>query len=131
MTEALELDRAPVVVVSAMGRSGAPYATDTLLGLVGELPSDDRERDLLASVGEVISAVVVAHELRGAGIEARAFTGAEAGIATDGAARRLGDSRDPHRPACRRDRCRHRAGRLRLPGHERDGRAHDARPRRQ
>lgn len=84
VTEALELDRAPVVVVSAMGRSGAPYATDTLLGLLGELPTDERERDLLASVGEVISAVVVAHELRGAGIDAVAYTGAEAGIATDG-----------------------------------------------
>lgn len=84
VTEALELERAPVVVVSAMGRKGAPYATDTLLGLLGDLPTDERERDLLASVGEVISAVVVAHELRGAGIEARAFTGAEAGISTDG-----------------------------------------------
>ena len=84
VTAALELGRAPVVVVSAMGRSGAPYATDTLLSLVAELPTDSRERDLLASVGEVISAVVVAHELRGAGIAATAFTGAEAGIATDG-----------------------------------------------
>jgi len=85
VTEALELDRAPVIVVSAMGRSGAPYATDTLLGLVGELPADPRERDLLASTGELISAVVVAHELRAAGIDASAFTGAEAGIVTDGA----------------------------------------------
>lgn len=84
VTEALELDRAPVVVVSAMGRAGAPYATDTLLSLVEDLPSDPRERDLLASVGELISAVVVAHELRGCGVEAHAFTGAEAGIATDG-----------------------------------------------
>ncbi|HSK46662.1 MAG TPA: aspartate kinase [Coriobacteriia bacterium] len=84
VTEALELDRAPVVVVSAMGRQGAPYATDTLLGLVEGLPSDDRERDLLSSVGEIVSAVVVAHELRAAGIDARAFTGPEAGISTDG-----------------------------------------------
>lgn len=85
VTEALELDRAPVIVVSAMGRAGAPYATDTLLGLVGELPADPRERDLLASTGELISAVVVAHELRAAGVDALAFTGAEAGIVTDGA----------------------------------------------
>jgi aspartate kinase len=81
---ALELDMAPVLVVSAMGRAGAPYATDTLLSLVDQLPTDDRERDLLASVGEVVSAVVVAHELRAAGIAAAAFTGAEAGILTDG-----------------------------------------------
>lgn len=84
VTATLELGKSPVVVVSAMGRSGAPYATDTLLALVAELPADERERDLLASVGEVVSAVVVAHELRAAGIDAAAFTGAEAGIATDG-----------------------------------------------
>ncbi|MDO9556960.1 MAG: aspartate kinase [Coriobacteriia bacterium] len=84
VTEAIELDTAPVVVVSAMGRTGAPYATDTLLSLVEGMPPDERERDLLASTGEVISAVVVAHELRAAGIQGRAFTGAEAGIGTDG-----------------------------------------------
>jgi aspartate kinase len=82
--EALDGHHAPVVVVSAMGRAGAPYATDTLLSLVGDLPGDTRERDLLASVGEVVSAVVVAHELRGAGIDASALTGGEAGILTDG-----------------------------------------------
>lgn len=74
---------APVVVVSAMGRRGAPYATDTLLGLVGDHPGDAAEADLLASVGEVISAVVIASELRAAGIEARAFSGPDAGILTD------------------------------------------------
>lgn len=84
VSAALGQGAAPVVVVSAMGRDGAPYATDSLLSLVSDLPSDDRERDLLASVGEVISAVVVAHELRAAGIAARAYTGAEAGIVTDG-----------------------------------------------
>ncbi|MGB4592305.1 MAG: aspartate kinase [Coriobacteriia bacterium] len=84
VTEALELDRAPVVVVSAMGRKGAPYATDTLLGLVEGLPGDPLEHDLLASTGEIVSAVLVAHELRAAGIAARAFTGPAAGIGTDG-----------------------------------------------
>jgi aspartate kinase len=39
---------------------------------------------LLASTGEIISSVVVAHELRAAGIDARALTGGEAGISTDG-----------------------------------------------
>jgi aspartate kinase len=81
---ALELGRRPVVGVSAMGRAGAPYATDTLLGLIEGLPSDARERDLIASCGETIAAVVVAHELRAAGIDATAFTGAEAGLLTDG-----------------------------------------------
>jgi len=83
VTEALELSKAPVVVVSAMGRAGAPYATDTLLALVDGLPSDERERDWLASLGEAVSAVLVAHELRAAGIDAAALSGADAGIMTD------------------------------------------------
>ncbi len=85
VTEALEREQAPVVVVSAMGRKGAPYATDTLLSLLEGLPTDARERDLLACTGEVVSAVLVAHVLRGAGIDARAFSGPEAGIGTNGA----------------------------------------------
>ncbi len=86
VSAALELGKAPVLVVSAMGRRGAPYATDTLLGLVDHLPASERELDLLASVGELVSAVVVAAGLRAAGIEAVAFSGAEAGVFTDGVA---------------------------------------------
>lgn len=82
--EALASGRGVVVVVSAMGRSGAPYATDTLLALIDGHDVVAREADMLASIGEVVSAVVVAHELRSAGVRAVAFTGAEAGIVTDG-----------------------------------------------
>ncbi|MBD3368953.1 aspartate kinase [Candidatus Fermentibacteria bacterium] len=71
-----------VVVVSAMGRKGDPYATDTLLKLAPSvLP---RERDLLLSCGEVISAVVMASLLRGSGVRAEALSGGDAGIVTDG-----------------------------------------------
>jgi len=80
----IDLGAAPVVVVSAMGRAGDPYATDTLLSLVSGAAPDLREKDLLMATGEVISAVVLAHELRSAGVNARAFTGAEAGVGTDG-----------------------------------------------
>ena len=73
-----------IVVVSAMGRAGDPYATDTLLGLVDTVTPDARESDLLASCGEVISAVVLAHELRADGVRACAMTGREAGVLTDG-----------------------------------------------
>lgn len=75
----------PVVVVSAMGRAGDPYATDTLLGLAKQPACDasPRELDLLASAGEVISAVVMANALRAAGIECVALTGGQAGILTD------------------------------------------------
>lgn len=81
--EALQSGRSPVVVVSAMGRIGEPYATDTLLALVEGLPTDPREHDLLASVGEVISAILVAHCLRADGVSAHALTGPGAGISTD------------------------------------------------
>jgi aspartate kinase len=73
----------PIIVVSAMGRAGAPYATDTLLGLLDGYVVEPREADLLSSCGEVVSAVVVAHELRAGGIPAVAMTGAEAGVLTD------------------------------------------------
>lgn len=71
-----------VIVVSAMGRSGDAYATDTLLGLTSS--ATQREKDSLMVCGEVISAVVVADELRQAGVSATALTGWEAGIVTDG-----------------------------------------------
>ncbi len=71
-----------VVVVSAMGRSGDPYATDTLLGLLCEGASP-AERDRLMACGEIISALVTASLLRRSGIGAEALTGWEAGISTD------------------------------------------------
>ncbi|MBK5211228.1 MAG: aspartate kinase [Coriobacteriia bacterium] len=77
-------DKLPVVVVSAMGRKGMPYATDTLLGLVQDFPQSERENDALASVGEIISSIVVAGGLRARGIDALALTGPDCGIyATD------------------------------------------------
>lgn len=78
-----ELGNAPVIVVSAMGRKGAPYATDTLLALLDGLPVDLRESDLLASTGELISAVVIAAHLRGKGVDAMSLSGPQAGIYTD------------------------------------------------
>lgn len=77
---------APVVVVSAMGRKGEPYATDTLIELVKTIHSDieARELDLLVSCGEIISTVVMAHSLKTAGHPAVALTGGQAGVVTDG-----------------------------------------------
>ena len=75
-----------VVVVSAMGRSGEPYATDTLLGLVDYGKGmDPRDLDLLMSCGEVISASVLVSELIKAGQAAAVLTGGQAGILTDDA----------------------------------------------
>lgn len=74
-----------VVVVSAMGRKGAPYATDTLLDLVKETNSNisPREQDLLLHCGEIISAVVFSQVLTRMGFDSIALTGAQAGIITD------------------------------------------------
>ena len=73
-----------VVVVSAMGRNGAPYATDTLLQLINAPNSNvsKREEDLLTSCGEVISSIVFSNELNEKGLKATALTGAQAGFLT-------------------------------------------------
>jgi aspartate kinase len=83
--EALGKGLGVVVVVSAMGRNGDPYATDTLIGLArGVLKHiKPRELDLLMSCGENISTVVMVQTLKAHGIEATAFTGGQAGIITD------------------------------------------------
>ena len=84
ISDHLQRNEKCVVVVSAMGRKGEPYATDTLLSLVDTLPKRSDECALLASVGEMISSVVVAGELRAAGLDARALTGPAAGIFAEG-----------------------------------------------
>lgn len=74
-----------VVVVSAMGRKGDPYATDTLLSLIGGNQSKvtKREHDLLLSCGEIISSIVFANMLKDNGMNAIALTGAQAGFRTN------------------------------------------------
>ncbi|MGZ9584580.1 aspartate kinase [Paenibacillus marinisediminis] len=73
------------VVVSAMGRKGEPYATDTLLDWVrqngDQLPA--REQDLLLCCGEIISATTLCSLLQAEGISATVLTGAQAGFKTD------------------------------------------------
>ncbi len=83
--EALEQDFHIVVVVSAMGREGDPYATDTLIALARGIHKQviPRELDLLMACGENISTVVMVQTLKSYGIEASAFTGGQAGIITD------------------------------------------------
>jgi len=73
-----------VIVVSAMGRRPDPYATDTLLELAPDAEAGPN-RDLLAASGEIVSAAVFAATLERCGARARALTGWQAGILTDGA----------------------------------------------
>jgi|DewCreStandDraft_2_1066082.scaffolds.fasta_scaffold00611_12 aspartate kinase len=77
---------ATVAVVSAPGREGDPYATDTLLGLVKDLSpeADPRTLDLLLSCGETISTALLTLTLLRRGCPSVALTGAQAGIITTG-----------------------------------------------
>ncbi len=79
---------APIVVVSAIGRKGAPYATDTLIQMLREIDPqvepDMRETDLLAACGEILSAVIFSHTLKTLGFPGQTFRGGQAGIRTDG-----------------------------------------------
>ncbi len=82
---ALNTGQTPVVVVSALGRYGDPYATDTLIQLmrkVHDRPSA-RSLDLLMSCGEIIAAALFAEELMAGGLVAVALTGWQSGIYTD------------------------------------------------
>ena len=83
--DAVERGYTPVVVVSAMGRQGDPYSTDTLLHLLKETNPNAgaRNSDLLMSCGEIISAVVFAEGLTSMGLPAEALTGWQCGIYTD------------------------------------------------
>lgn len=82
--DAISAGCAPVVVISAIGRSGDSYATDTLLDLAQQAgKAAPRELDLLMSCGEVISCVVMAGTLGGHGLKPVVLTGAQAGILTD------------------------------------------------
>src|SRR5579884_3796391 len=77
----------PVVVVSAIGREGAPYATDTLVKVLRDVdpqvPPAPREMDMMMGCGEIISTVVFAHTLVTLGAKAIALSGGQAGIVTD------------------------------------------------
>ncbi|MDQ4011897.1 MAG: aspartate kinase [Actinomycetota bacterium] len=71
-----------VVVVSAMGDT-----SDELLELAGEVSPEphQRELDMLLTAGERISNALVAMAVHALGVDARSFTGSQAGVITTGA----------------------------------------------
>jgi aspartate kinase len=73
-----------VVVVSAIGRYGDPYSTDSLLQLTEAFASSAAASDLAASCGELIAAAVLSAELTRAGITNTVLHGMQAGIMTAG-----------------------------------------------
>lgn len=73
-----------VVVVSAMGRLGDPYSTDSLLGTIDDKHcASAHDLDLLMACGETISAVTFATLLRNRGHEVTVLNGQQAGIVTN------------------------------------------------
>lgn len=85
IVEAKKAGYTPVIVVSAIGRFGEPYATDSLLSLINEdfKKSNPLAVDLLMNCGEIISTVVMCNELYSEGISSVPLTGGQAGIKTD------------------------------------------------
>src|SRR5438128_1929262 len=71
---AREAGYSPVVVVSAIGRMGAPYATDTLVHELRKIdatsPPQPREMDMMMACGEIISTAVMATTLQSMGYPA-------------------------------------------------------------
>lgn len=76
----VEQGKQVAVVVSAMGKT-----TDQLLALAGEIHPNatSRELDMLLTTGEQVTASLLAMAITAKGIEARSFTGWQAGIQTD------------------------------------------------
>ncbi|MFI3210269.1 MAG: aspartate kinase [Peptostreptococcaceae bacterium] len=74
-----------VIVVSAMGRTGDPYATDTLINLAKTVNKNPQKRELdtLMSCGEIISGTIFTNLLISEGIDAVFLNGGQAGILTD------------------------------------------------
>ena len=71
-----------VVVVSAMGDT-----TDELLDLAAEVssnPDASRELDMLLTAGERISMAALSMAVNDLGVQAKSFTGSQAGMITDG-----------------------------------------------
>lgn len=71
-----------IVVVSAMGRRGDVYATDTLLGLA-DFKTETTEIDLVQCCGEFISASILTALLKSKGIECTLLYGSRAGLVSD------------------------------------------------
>ena len=90
--EAIKAGFTPAVVVSAMGRKGEPYATDSLIELIKKENTavDLSDLDTIMCCGELISASVMAASLQKDGLRAAALTGGQAGILTDS---NFGDAR--------------------------------------
>src|SRR5256714_13884695 len=80
--QAREAGYMPVAVVSAIGRAGAPYATDTLVKVLRDIdpqvPPAPREPAMMIACGEIISTAGFAHTLQTFGYRAIALSRGQA-----------------------------------------------------
>jgi aspartate kinase len=85
ITKCKEDGKQIIIVVSAMGRKGDPYATDSLINLLSLYGNkiNPRTKDLIMSCGEIISSSMLAHLLEVNGLESVPLTGFQAGIKTN------------------------------------------------
>ncbi|WP_424236209.1 aspartate kinase [Bhargavaea ginsengi] len=73
-----------VIVVSAMGRAGDPYSTDSLLSISGALGISPHAQDVAAGCGELLASAIMSAELEKEGIENELIYGSRSGILTEG-----------------------------------------------
>lgn len=72
-----------IIICSAMGRNGFPYATDTLRNLLDDAYVEKEEMDRIVSFGEILSSLIFAQDLRKNGWKTKCFSPREMGIKTD------------------------------------------------
>lgn len=78
-----DLPEKTIVICSAMGRNGFPYATDTLRALMDKEYVEGEELDRILSFGEILSSLIFTQDLRKKGIKAKSISPHEVGIMTD------------------------------------------------
>ncbi len=76
-------DKPLIVVVSAIGRKGFPFATDTLIESIKEKYFTDVEMDRLLSMGEIYSSLFLSNQLNKNNIKSYALSYLENGIELD------------------------------------------------
>jgi len=81
--DAIRIHQSVIVVVSAMGRSGDPYSTDTLIHLSEAFKQSPESQDLAAICGELLATSVLSAELLKEQIPCHLVYGVQAGIFTD------------------------------------------------
>ena len=72
-----------IIVLSAIGRKGFPYATDTLVNSLKEKYISNKELDRLLTIGEIYSSVFFSNELNKNQVNAYSLSYLELGIKCD------------------------------------------------